>query len=262
MRRVVSLVVVVAVGLAAAAVGLLGRDGGEGVVLVRRRDGATASLRQRARAEGATALTEVRRGQALLRAARTRAGRDARSPRAGYAIPLDVIAVDPRGYAAMLPAASRAPFGRLRAGTALLSATSARLRGVGPGATLTLTGGRRLRSPGSSRTGSCAPPSSSSPRPTAGASGRSARTSWSARAPRPGSHASWTAGRGRTPPSPARSGPRPGGRTPGRSPGRRSSRPASASSPCAFPSARTGSRSTRRGCAATWPRGRSPSSAP
>ena len=72
-------------------------------------------------------------------------GRVAQRVRAGYAVPLDTLAVDPRGYAATLPEAQRGAFAKLRPGRAILSATSARLRKVGAGGVLRLAGGRRLR---------------------------------------------------------------------------------------------------------------------
>lgn len=62
----------------------------------------------------------------------------------GWAVPLDALAIDPAGYAAFVPPSARPAVAGLRAGEALLSATSARLRGVGPGATLSLAGGTTL----------------------------------------------------------------------------------------------------------------------
>ncbi len=78
------------------------------------------------------AATPVGRGAVLLRDG---------AP-AGYAIPLDVLAVAPRAYAATLPADQREPFARLRPGTAILSSTSAELRKVGAGGVLRLESGR------------------------------------------------------------------------------------------------------------------------
>jgi hypothetical protein len=65
--------------------------------------------------------------------------------RDGFALALDVAAVEPRAWAAALPEAERAPVAGLRRGEVLLSATAARLRGVRGGATLVLAGGDRLR---------------------------------------------------------------------------------------------------------------------
>jgi hypothetical protein len=82
--------------------------------------------------------TVVGRGVVLLR----------RSPvqhvRAGYAIPLDTIAVNPRRYARTVPAEADA-FARLRRGSAVISRTEARLRGAGVGAVFDLADGRRVR---------------------------------------------------------------------------------------------------------------------
>jgi D-alanyl-D-alanine carboxypeptidase len=91
------------------------------------------------------AATPVGRGVVLLRAGVARDGRVVQRVRAGYAVPLDTLAVDPRGYAATLPEAQRAAFTKLRPGRAILSTTSAALRKVGGGGVLRLADGRRLR---------------------------------------------------------------------------------------------------------------------
>ena len=78
-------------------------------------------------------------GVAAVRAART-----VDAVPEGFAIPLDVLVVQPRAYADVLPQAGR-EIRRLRRGTALLSRTSARLRRLGVGDRLSLTGGRELR---------------------------------------------------------------------------------------------------------------------
>jgi hypothetical protein len=90
------------------------------------------------------ATTVIARGVALLRTTTDAGGRVVERVRAGYAIPLDVLAVDPRAYAQAVPEVAPA-FRRLRRGRALLSRRAARLRGIGAGGVLTLTGGRRLR---------------------------------------------------------------------------------------------------------------------
>jgi D-alanyl-D-alanine carboxypeptidase len=89
--------------------------------------------------------TVASRGVALLRSSAGAGGRVVERVRAGYAIPLDIIAVDPRGYAATLAPAEREPFLSLRHGQAVISETSARLRGIGAGGTLRLVDGSRLR---------------------------------------------------------------------------------------------------------------------
>jgi hypothetical protein len=91
------------------------------------------------------AATTVGRGVVLLTAGVAANGSVAQRVRAGYAVPLDTLAVDPRGYAATLPEAQRGAFANLRPGRAILSNTSARLRKVGAGGALRLADGRRLR---------------------------------------------------------------------------------------------------------------------
>jgi hypothetical protein len=88
------------------------------------------------------AATPVGRGAILLRAGVDADGRVVQRVRAGYAIPLDVVVVDPQEYAATLPEAQREPFAKLRPGTAILSTTSAALRNVGVGGSLRLESGR------------------------------------------------------------------------------------------------------------------------
>jgi D-alanyl-D-alanine carboxypeptidase-like protein len=74
------------------------------------------------------------RGVALLRARRP-----------GYAIPLDAIAVNPRRYAATVPADAQPAFARLRRGTTVISQTEAGLRNARVGTVLRLADGRRMR---------------------------------------------------------------------------------------------------------------------
>lgn len=115
-------------------------------VIVRRRSGIPGGWAARLRAtEGVGAVTRVERGQALVRRAGGTGGRPARRIPAGHVVLADFLAVDPRGYAALLPPGSRPAVERLRPGTALLSKTSARVRRLGRGGTLRLAGGRRLR---------------------------------------------------------------------------------------------------------------------
>ena len=91
------------------------------------------------------AATVLGRGVALLRSGRDGGGRTVERVRAGYAVPLDAIAVDPRGYAATVPPDARGAFAGLRRGAAVISRTEAALRHSGPGGVLVLAGGRRLR---------------------------------------------------------------------------------------------------------------------
>ena len=97
------------------------------------------------RHEAVESATLVHRGVALLRASVDADGRRVERVRAGYAIPLDVLMIDPGGYARTLPDEARAEFLALRPGRALISETSARLRGVGAGGRLRLVAGRSLR---------------------------------------------------------------------------------------------------------------------
>ena len=105
-----------------------------------------ARAARRLRAHPAVAAaTPVGRGVVLLRRGVGAGGRVVERVRAGYAVPLDVLAVRPRGYAATVPDPDRAALARLRPGTAVLSRTSASLRRLGAGGVLRLAGGRRLR---------------------------------------------------------------------------------------------------------------------
>jgi hypothetical protein len=65
-------------------------------------------------------------------------------PGVGYRIPIDTAAVDPATFAAFVPAADRPDVAALTDGGAILGATSAALRGLGPGSMLDV-GGRTVR---------------------------------------------------------------------------------------------------------------------
>jgi hypothetical protein len=112
------------------------------LVLVRRRGGLPASWERRLRRSRAVdAIAEVSRTQWLLRRSSTAAGRVVDAPRRGYAFPLDTFVVDPRAYTRVT---GDAAFRQLRGGGVLLSDASARLRRLGSGDRMTLTGGRRV----------------------------------------------------------------------------------------------------------------------
>jgi hypothetical protein len=116
------------------------------VLTVRRRGGLPERWVARIRrADGVRAVARTRRAQALLRRAVSASGRVVDAPPSGYAIPLDVLVADARALARVVPEDARPAVRRLRRGTALLSETSARLRRVGVGGRLTLTGGSTLR---------------------------------------------------------------------------------------------------------------------
>jgi hypothetical protein len=108
-------------------------------------DDVRAAARRLGRARWISSTSVLGRGTALLKSARRAGGRQEERVRAGFAVPLDVVAVDPSGYAPVLPEPQRRLVKALRRGQALLSETSARLRGVGTDGVLTLVGGRRLR---------------------------------------------------------------------------------------------------------------------
>ena len=106
---------------------------------------ARRAARRLARTGAVESTTVVRRGAALLTSATRNDGRAVERVRRGFAIPLDVLSVEPSEYAATLPGSERHRVSRLRHGEALLSRTSARLRRIGTGGAVRLADGRRLR---------------------------------------------------------------------------------------------------------------------
>ncbi|HEU4398290.1 MAG TPA: hypothetical protein VFU54_10705, partial [Actinomycetota bacterium] len=96
------------------------------------------------RAPGVRAVTVVKGGRLDLAASADADGRAIDRPPRGMTIPLEAIAFDPATYTGFLPASARAAFRGLAPTEALLGATSARLRHLGPGGRLRLSGGRRL----------------------------------------------------------------------------------------------------------------------
>ena len=112
------------------------------LVLVRRRGGLPdAWVRSLRRSSAVEALADTARTQWLLRRSTTAGGRVVDAPRAGYAVPLDTYVVDPRAYARVT---GERAFASLRSGRVLLSESSARLRRLGRGGRITLTGGRTV----------------------------------------------------------------------------------------------------------------------
>ncbi len=73
-----------------------------------------------------------------------RAGELVDRPPPPFRIPIDAAAVDPGGFAQFLPPPDRAIMAAVANGEAILGSTSARLRGLGPGAVLEV-GGERIR---------------------------------------------------------------------------------------------------------------------
>ena len=112
---------------------------------MRRRGGVPPSWTRRLRrTPGVTAVARTARTQVLLRRSRRAGGRTVDAVPQGYAIPLDVLVVQPRRMRTSFPQAGR-EIRRLRRDTALLSRTSARLRRLGVGDRLSVAGGRELR---------------------------------------------------------------------------------------------------------------------
>ena len=102
-----------------------------------------AELAARLRAlPGISSVTTVRGDLVGLVKSTSAERRPVDSPPKGMVIPLDAIAFDPATYPAFLPVSARAAFRHLGSREALLGATSARLRRLGPGGRL-LIGGRR-----------------------------------------------------------------------------------------------------------------------
>ena len=97
------------------------------------------------RVRGVRAVTVVRGGLLGLAGSVDADGRPVDRPHPGSTIPIEAIGFDPRTYPALLPASATASFAGLRPGEALLGATSARLRRLGPGGRLRLAPGPRSR---------------------------------------------------------------------------------------------------------------------
>ncbi|MGZ8630847.1 MAG: M15 family metallopeptidase [Actinomycetota bacterium] len=102
-------------------------------------DDAVRSLPQTGR------LTTVAQDNAWLARSWDATGTAVDRRRGSYRIPLDTIAVDPATFAAFLPAADRPVTEALVAGEGVLGATSAMIRGLGPGAVLAFPGDERVR---------------------------------------------------------------------------------------------------------------------
>ena len=91
------------------------------------------------------AITIVAEDDAWLRRSWNAAGEVVDDPPPTYRIPIDVAAVDPSTFAAFVPPADRTSIGELADGDAILGATSATLRGLGPGSLLDFGRGKRVR---------------------------------------------------------------------------------------------------------------------
>lgn len=111
------------------------------VVLVRGHGAMPAQTVERLAAlPGVRAVVPVLSGQVWLTGSRDDAGAVVDAPAPGFALPLDVIGVRPAEHAVLLPADLAGPLATLRPGEALLGTTSARLRGLGPGAAIDVAG--------------------------------------------------------------------------------------------------------------------------
>jgi hypothetical protein len=86
---------------------------------------------------GVTDVTLVRGAQLRLTGARDAKGTERLSLPPGAAVPIDALAIDAAGYARDLPTKTARIVRRLPRDGALLGATSARLRGIGAGGSLT-----------------------------------------------------------------------------------------------------------------------------
>lgn len=101
-------------------------------------------------ADAAEELRAIRRSVAVaadttwLTGSRSASGDVVDDPAAPFAIPLEVSAVQPRRFAPFLPPVERGVVVALERGLGVLGASSARLRGLGPGAVLRF-GGTRVR---------------------------------------------------------------------------------------------------------------------
>ena len=117
----------------------------DGVLLAWTPGGLPAGLARRVRRlPQVDAVTVVHGGLVELAASTDARGRTVDDLEPGFVVPLDAIAVDPQTYAAFLPTSARPQFATMERGFALLGATSARLRKLGAGATLTLADGTAL----------------------------------------------------------------------------------------------------------------------
>jgi len=88
-----------------------------------------------------SAISVVRGGTVDLVASRRAGGAVVDAPGAGWAIPLDAIAVDPEAHARFTSGSDRAAVAGLRPGQAVLGDTSAEIRRLGPGDSIELAGG-------------------------------------------------------------------------------------------------------------------------
>jgi hypothetical protein len=95
--------------------------------------------------EGVRRVTVASAGVAWLTRSLDENGQEVDAPEIGFTVPLEVTGIDPRAFARFLePGADRDAIGALEPDQAILSASAARLRGLGPGARLEFDGGVEL----------------------------------------------------------------------------------------------------------------------
>ena len=94
---------------------------------------------------GVAGVTTVAEDNVWLRRSWSSYGAVVDAPSAPFVIPIDATGVDPATFARFLPAADRSVAAALAHGEGVLGATSAELRGLGPGSTMEFTGGVSVR---------------------------------------------------------------------------------------------------------------------
>ncbi len=94
---------------------------------------------------GIDRIAVVAENDVWLRRSWSAAGELVDDPPKPFRVPLDAAAVDPRSFAPFLPLGDRATLAAVARGQGILGATSAALRGLGPGATLDFGNGARVR---------------------------------------------------------------------------------------------------------------------
>lgn len=115
------------------------------VLLVRRIGELPAPVLRRARALAGARVSVGFAGRVALLRSRSAAGRLVDRPPPGFGIPLELVAIEPRTYAPLVPPAARDAIRGLGRAEALLTRTAARLRRLGPGGRIRLAEGRTLR---------------------------------------------------------------------------------------------------------------------
>jgi hypothetical protein len=128
-----------------AATSTLAPAGAPAVLLAWTPDGLDPGLAAAAAADPrVTALSVVRGGVVDLVASHDATGAPVDALAAGWAIPLDAVALAPAAHADLVSVADRATIAALGPGQAVLGSTSAGLRRLGPGGVLDLGGGRAV----------------------------------------------------------------------------------------------------------------------